>query len=176
MIVMSLYVLTIGIIGTIAQMFFPSWAIFFEMEPHLPVLGVIYACLVLRSHWVFLVTCLMGLALDLLSPQKMGLSVLSLTFTALLILTQRRSLDAERWDTRILLVIAGTYFYQITDYLLYSLQLQRWMWPSSLWYRMLFPAFFNAILCILLFPIITRIAIFFGWYEPRHFTEEYARN
>jgi len=175
MIAMSLYVIALGLIGTIAQMFFPSWAIFFEMEPHLPVLAVIYACLVLRTHWVFIVTCFIGFGLDLLSPQKMGLSVLSLTLTSLLMLTQRRTLDAERWETRILLVIAGTYFYQITDYLLYSLQLQRWMWPSSLWYRMLFPAFFNAALSIVLFPIATRFAILWGWYEPRHFTEEYAR-
>ena len=175
MIAMSLYVIALGLIGTIAQMFFPSWAIFFEMEPHLPALAVIYACLVLRSHWVFIVTCVIGFGLDLLSPQKMGLSVLSLTLTSLLMLTQRRTLDAERWETRILLVIAGTYFYQITDYLLYSIQLQRWMWPSSLWYRMLFPSFFNAALSIVLFPIATRFAILLGWYEPRHFTEEYAR-
>jgi len=172
---MSIYVLLIGLTGMIAQMLFPSWAIFFEMEPHLPVLAVIYGCFMLRGQWVFLVSVLLGMCMDLLSPQKLGLSIFSLTATTLLMLTQRRTMAAERWETRILLIIAGTYFYQIVDYLLYSIQMQRWMWPSSLWYRMLFPSFFNALISLILFPIATRFAVLWGWYEPRHFTEEYAR-
>jgi rod shape-determining protein MreD len=173
--IMSIYVILIGLMGIIAQMLFPSWSIFFEMEPHLPALAVIYGCFMLRGQWVFLVTAFIGLGMDLLSPQKMGLSVLSLTITTLLMLTQRRTLSAERWETRLLLIIAGTYFYQMIDYLLYSIQMQRWMWPSSLWYRMLFPAFFNAAISLILFPVATRFAVIWGWYEPRHFTEEYAR-
>lgn len=172
---LSSYMIIVGFLAIIAQMFFPSWSIFFEMEPHLPVLIIIFACFILQGNWAFFVATVLGIGLDLLSPQKIGLSSISLIITTALMLTQRRTIQSERWGNRILLIIAGTYFFLMIDYLLYSLQLQRWMWPSSLWYRMLFPAFFNAVLSLVLYPIITRFAIYWGWYEPRHFSEEYAR-
>lgn len=172
---MIAYMTLIGVLSVIAQMFFPSWSLFFEMEPHLLVLVVILSCFILEGYSIFWVSAFLGIALDLLSPQKMGLTSISLVITVLLMITQRRTMHAEHWHTRLLFVIAGTYFFQMIDYLLYSSQMQRWNWPSSLWYRMLFPALFNAALSLLLFPLITRIAIYFGWYEPRHFTEEYAR-
>ncbi len=172
---MTVVVIFLGLVGLVTQMLLPSWARFFDIEPNFPVLAVIYASFALRNRNVVIVCIVMGLCLDLLSPQRLGLSILSLGMVALLMFSQRRAIAAERWEYRMVLILAGTYFYLMIDYLLYSLQMQRWDWPATLWGRMLYPSLLNAVLGILLFSIANHLGAALGLIAPRSFTEEYAR-
>lgn len=159
---MFFFVFLLGSIALVSQMFLPHLTEMLAIRPAPLPLVIIYGALAMNGLSIFGITVILGLMLDLLSPQTPGLSILSLSLLAWLMTSQRIFFRVDRWDIQILLALIGTFFYLIVDYLLYSAQLHQWLWPFSLWTKMVFSSMLNALVSPLFFWLTNRLTRLLG--------------
>jgi cell shape-determining protein MreD len=160
---MILVVLLLGWLAVIGQMALPQISWLVGAPPALLALVVIYGALELPGLWVFFITALLGFYVDLLSPNRLGTSVISLSLLAGLILTQRPTRIVGRLDYRLLLVMVGTFLYLCVDYCFHMLQVGRYNWPFGLWSVMALSAVLNACLALCFFPLLNLLGQMTGW-------------
>jgi rod shape-determining protein MreD len=143
--------LVVGVLALVLQRTLPP--LFGQVQPHLVALVIIYAAYRLRDARVFLLTVMLGLIMDLLSLQNLGSSTLTLSLLAGFVLLQPWDNPRLHFSMLLLMVLIGTFFYRITDYLLYSAQAGRWKWTFGLSTRMVFDSILNAFLALLFYPV-----------------------
>jgi rod shape-determining protein MreD len=149
------YLVLIGLsfISLILQMTVPPILLGVPSQAQFTALVVIYAALKLRGPQAFFFSVGLGLLTDLLSPQILGTSIISLSLLVAFILLQVESLRLSHWSMQIFAALVGTFLFLILDYLLYIAQIQRWVWPFSLWTKIVFDALVSTCVAFLLFPI-----------------------
>ncbi len=160
---MILFLLFLGELSLLMQMVLPSVAWLGGMRPAFLALVVIYGTLSLEGLSIFIVTTFLGLSLDLLSPNHLGISVVSLSLLAALILTQCELHLARKWYYQALLVLIGTFFYVMVDYGLYLMQIGHLLFPSWLWTATALVSVFNAVISPLAFILFNSIPRLFHW-------------
>jgi len=160
---MIVVILLLGWMAVIAQMTLPQISWLVGAPPALLALMIIYGALELPGLWIFFITALLGFYVDLLSPNRLGTSVISLSLLGGIILTQKPTRVAQRLDYRLLLVMVGTFLYLCVDYVFHLLQIGRFNWPFGLWSVMALSAVLNACLALCLFPLLNWFGRMMGW-------------
>jgi cell shape-determining protein MreD len=160
---MVLYVLFLGWLALFAQMAVPDLPWFPGVKPALLALVVIYGALKLTGMRIYFVTTVLGFCLDIFSPNRLGVSVITLSFLSALIGTQRETCVDKFWTYQILLVLAGTFFYLCLDYCFYMLQVWHFYWPFGLWTIIALGAALNALMSPFFFALFNLPPKMFGW-------------
>lgn len=167
--------LLLGFAAIGVQMLYPlSWDALF-VAPCFPMLVLSLGALLLSEIWVLWLVVILGLVVDLCSPNRIGVSMISFGIAAALIVSQRRSVQRERAGYRLLLVLVGTFLFMMVDYLLFCLQTHHWRWTLMVWNKMLYPSMWNMALSPILYYGLRLLAVVLDCWHEREFAEEYAR-
>lgn len=160
------YTLLLGLLCVLVQMFIPGISTLGSARPDVPVLAVIFSVLQLRGLHVFVITALVGLYIDLLSPNRLGVSVIGLSVVAALVLTQTAGQDngkpLRRVDFQMLIVLVGTFINLSLSYLFYRMQI--WSGSTSPGDGILitYGSILNALISPLLFALFSLPLRLFG--------------
>ncbi len=165
------YLLAVGIVALLAQMFLPY------MFPLLNVLGmgsalvplvVIYASLELGDERAPIIAAVLGLLLDLMQTGRgLGTSVLVLFSLSALIVTQAQKPESHSWIFRLTYVLVGTFLFFVMTHLLRLIEDGRWYWPFAVWNKIVFGSLLNLVLAPFFFPLAGLLPRAFGW-KPAH--------
>jgi len=165
-----LYLLFIGVLALIAQMFLP------HMFPLLSVLGlgsalvplvVIYASLELGDERGPIIAVILGLLLDLTMSGRLGTSVLVLFSLSALIVTQAQKPESHKWIFRLTFVMVGTFLFYLMTYTMMLVESARWFWPFAVWNKIVFGTLLNVALTPIFFVGVGLLPRRFGW-KPIH--------
>lgn len=167
-----LYTLFVGIFCVLVQMQMPGIEFLGGARPRLTVLGVIYAAICLRGLRVFIVSLVIGFYIDLLCQNRLGVSVISLSFAAALILTQTSGRIIQRVDFQMLLVLVSSFLYMSLDYIFYLMQTWNTTSTPGDWVLITYGSLLNALLSPILFALFNLPLRLVGW-KPST-SEEYS--
>jgi cell shape-determining protein MreD len=169
---MIVYLIVLGWCILLAQMTLPPLTFLVGSGPNLLPLLIVYGTLKLRNATIFIVTLVVGWSFDLLSLNKLGISVISASVLASLVLTQARSRAARGSIFQMILVLVGSFLYFTIDYTLYCFQVHgvqfwNWSWPAQMWTKFAFSSILNAVVMMILFPLFNIVPLLRNW-EPTH--------
>lgn len=169
-----LYLLFVGVLALIAQMFLP------HMFPALGIAGfgsalvplvVIYASLELGDERAPVIAVILGFLLDLHLQGRLGTSVLVLLALSALIVTQAKKPEAHTWIFRLTFVMVGTFLFYVMNYLVLLIESARWTWPFAVWNKIAFGTLLNLVLAPIFFPLVGWLPRKFGW-KPIHESQD----
>lgn len=162
-----LYTLFLGLLSVILQMFVPDIHFLGGARPALPALAMIYATLCLRDLRVFVVALLLGFFIDLLCPNRLGVSVIALSVVAALVLTQTQGRLLQRMDFQMLVVLVGSFLYMGLTYFFYLMQI--WSGSSSPgdWVLITYGSILNTLISPFLFALFNLPLRLTGWTPSR---------
>jgi cell shape-determining protein MreD len=146
---MTLILILWGIMGILFQMLLPPIYLGVDLHPPVVTLAVIFTALYMGLARALVLSGVLGVTMDLLSPSFPGISIISLALLAILVFSQRKIVHYGQLPAGMLMTLIGVFFYLIVDYLLFSAQLNRWRWPFALWNQMVF----NSVICALIAPL-----------------------
>jgi rod shape-determining protein MreD len=165
-----IYLLFVGVLGLLAQMFLP------HIFPLLNVVGlgsalvplvVIYASLELGDERAPVIAVVLGLLLDLMLSGRLGTSVLVLFSLSALIVTQAQKPESHTWIFRLAFVLVGTFLFFVMTHLLRLVEAAQWYWPFAVWNKIVFGTLLNLVLAPLFFPLVGWLPRRLGW-KPVH--------
>jgi cell shape-determining protein MreD len=165
--VRTLYILGLGLVAIVVEMLVPPVRSVVSVRMVIVPAVAVFGGLQLRALWPFVVSTGLGFLLDLLTPNSLGVTVISLGAVAALAATQRTLALADRWSYQALLVLAGTFLFLLMDYAFYSLQLGHWNWHLDFWMKAALESLAAAALAPVLFWIFGRMPAFLGWKVER---------
>jgi cell shape-determining protein MreD len=143
---MTLLLCLIGLGAVLLQMVLPAWFSLTGLHLAMVCLPPVYAVFYMGLPQALFLAVSLGLAQDILSPGMPGLGPLSIGLMLALLSTQRRLVRVEGGLLAMLLILLGTFFYLVLDYLFFSARLGRWHWPLDLAVRMVGESLVNALL------------------------------
>ncbi len=175
---MLLYSLFLGFLCVWLQMFVPGISFLGSARPDLPVLAIIYAAIQMRGLRVFFLTIIIGFYLDLLCPNRLGVSVIGLSVVAALVLTQTIGQSdvrvLRRVDFQMLIVLVGTFLNQTLSYIFFLMQIWSGSTTPSDWVLITYGSILNALVSPLLFALFNLPLHIAGWKGKREEYEGYA--
>lgn len=158
-----LYTLLLGFISVVLQMHMPELHFLGGARPALPVLALIYAALCLRDLRVFIVAVLMGFYIDLLCPNRLGVSVISLSVVAALVLTQTQGRLLQRMDYQMLVVLVGSFLFIGLNYFFFLMQIWSGSSTPGDWVLITYGSILNTLISPLLFFLFNIPLRLTGW-------------
>ena len=176
-----IYLLFRGLLALLAEMILPAHFLILSgigFSSALVPLVVIYASLELGDERAPILAVLLGLAVDLASSGKLGISVLVLFSLSALIVTQAEKPECHTWPFRLIFVLVGTFIFYLLSYILNLAETGRWTWPLSVWSKITFASLLNLFLCPFFFYLIGLPPRLCGWkpdYELNDRSRSYAR-
>ena len=176
-----LYLFVLGLLCLLAQMILPV------IFPLLNIVGlgsalvpllVIYASLELGDERAPILAGILGLAIDLVSTDRLGNSMLILVSLSALIATQAERRESHTWPFRLIFVLVGTFAFYVLSYVLVLAETGHWAWPLAVWSKITFASLLNLILCVPFFLLVGLPPRLLGW-KPAYENEDrynlYAR-
>lgn len=161
--ILFFYTLVLGLISVLVQMFVPEIHFLGGARLALPALMVIYAAICLRDLRVFIVAAAVGFYIDLLCPNRIGVSVIALSLMASLILTQTQGRLLQRLDFQLLVVLVGSFLYFSLTYFFFLMQI----WSGSVtpgdWLLITYGSILNTIVSPFLFALLNLPLRLMGW-------------
>lgn len=184
--VIVLLSLFFGSIAILLQATLPRFELMAYQPIQFLILVVIYAALRLKDARTFIVVCLLGFALDLVSgDNRLGVSVIPLTLVASIVLSQAEATIARHWYFQMLLVLVGTFLYLTLTYLIYLIQAWamtqtgidstvyshevsfNWNWPLFVWQGILIGSCLNAAIAPFLYFGFNKFLALLGQRESK---------
>lgn len=151
--ILFFYTLALGLISVLVQMFVPEIHFLGGARPALPALAVIYAAICLRDLRVFIIAAAVGFYIDLLCPNRLGVTVIALSIVATLILTQTQGRLLHRVDFQLLVVLVGSFLYLSLTYFFFLMQIWSGSSTPGDWILITYGSIMNTILSPVLFAL-----------------------
>jgi len=137
----------LGLAAIVLQMVLPKLPLM-EVHPFLVALPVLYGAMRMGGFRPYYLAIGLGLAIDLLSPQKFGTGALVLSVLVVLVRVQRANFPFDLYGSVALLALLATFGALLLDYLLFCWQSGNWDWRFPMWVRMIWVAVVNLVLAV----------------------------